>query len=181
MKIKIPKNIDATLIINHIERLSGMHAERPNQQYIYPAGKQKDIFKCETQIDKPIEIQEFITANRQLIEDTFTEPTKALTQYEPEFWYSQLPTILNKRRDKQPNKKTLYLAGISGSMFTSATKGINFNDLPSLFNNNPTMEGIQSPTIYIGMKSTTFCWHTEDVDLYSYNFLHCGAPKVWYW
>ncbi len=33
---------------------------------------------------------------------------------------------------------------------------------------------------YFGMWRSFFGWHKEDADLYSVNFLHWGAPKVWY-
>lgn len=43
-----------------------------------------------------------------------------------------------------------------------------------------TIPGITDPMLYVGMLFTTFCWHTEDNYLSSINYLHGGAPKVWY-
>jgi hypothetical protein len=41
------------------------------------------------------------------------------------------------------------------------------------------ISGITLPWLYFGMLFSTFCWHTEDLYLYSINFNHFGAAKIW--
>jgi hypothetical protein len=51
------------------------------------------------------------------------------------------------------------------------------------FTNNEEINfisGITVPWFYFGMMYSTFCWHTEDMYLYSLNYMHEGAPKIWY-
>lgn len=40
--------------------------------------------------------------------------------------------------------------------------------------------GVTTPWLYFGCMFATFCWHVEDHFLYSLNYMHHGASKVWW-
>ncbi|GLI59739.1 hypothetical protein VaNZ11_001689, partial [Volvox africanus] len=79
----------------------------------------------------------------------------------------------------------LYGADVLGSLFDEDCPGWNLRRLDTvlsrvLHNAGYSLPGVSEPYLYFGMWRTTFAWHTEDMDLYSVNYLHFGAPKQWY-
>ncbi|KAG8995096.1 hypothetical protein FRB94_009473 [Tulasnella sp. JGI-2019a] len=76
-----------------------------------------------------------------------------------------------------------YGADMSGSLFTKDTTEWNVAQLPSFLSRlclNKSLPGVNTPYLYFGMWRATFAWHVEDMDLYSINYIHWGAPKYWY-
>ncbi|KAF5027776.1 hypothetical protein F66182_107 [Fusarium sp. NRRL 66182] len=75
----------------------------------------------------------------------------------------------------------LYGADLMGTLFDESTEEWNLNKLPNLLDVLGTkVPGVNTAYLYLGMWKATFAWHLEDVDLYSINYLHFGAPKQWY-
>lgn len=73
----------------------------------------------------------------------------------------------------------------TGSLFTDETKSWNVAHLESalsrlLPSSNKGLPGVNTPYLYFGMWRATFAWHVEDMDLFSINYIHFGAPKFWY-
>ncbi|KAI5118500.1 hypothetical protein M0805_004000 [Coniferiporia weirii] len=78
-----------------------------------------------------------------------------------------------------------YGADTAGSLFTDATEAWNVSCLPSalarlLPASSNGLPGVNMPYLYFGMWRATFAWHVEDMDLFSINYIHFGAPKFWY-
>lgn len=74
---------------------------------------------------------------------------------------------------------------VIGSLFTDETKSWNVAHLPStlsrlLPSSDKGLPGVNTPYLYFGMWRATFAWHVEDMDLFSINYVHFGAPKFWY-
>ncbi|XP_063771110.1 lysine-specific demethylase 4B isoform X2 [Pseudophryne corroboree] len=79
----------------------------------------------------------------------------------------------------------IYGADISGSLYDNDIQLWNIAGLNTLLDMvdhecGIIIEGVNTPYLYFGMWKTTFAWHTEDMDLYSINYLHFGEPKSWY-
>eukprot|EP01135_Chromosphaera_perkinsii_P002011 Nk52_evm58s215 gene=Nk52_evmTU58s215 len=79
----------------------------------------------------------------------------------------------------------LYGADVVGSLFPESKTVWNVNRLDSILNILPEkydlhISGVNSSYLYFGMWKSTFAWHTEDMDLYSINYIHFGAGKTWY-
>lgn len=75
----------------------------------------------------------------------------------------------------------LYGADMMGTLFDERTESWNLNKLPNLLDVLGTkIPGVNTAYLYFGMWKATFAWHLEDVDLYSINYVHFGAPKQWY-
>jgi hypothetical protein len=75
----------------------------------------------------------------------------------------------------------MYGADMPGSLFKDDTSCWNVAKLPNLLDVLGTnVPGVNTAYLYLGMWKATFAWHLEDVDLYSINYIHFGAPKQWY-
>ncbi|KAK7524803.1 hypothetical protein IWZ03DRAFT_341014 [Phyllosticta citriasiana] len=75
----------------------------------------------------------------------------------------------------------MYGADMPGSLFDEATTSWNVAKLENLLDVLGTkVPGVNTAYLYLGMWKATFAWHLEDVDLYSINYIHFGAPKQWY-
>ncbi|KAJ8382901.1 hypothetical protein SKAU_G00036790 [Synaphobranchus kaupii] len=79
----------------------------------------------------------------------------------------------------------IYGADVNGSLYDEGIEEWNIGHLNSILDLieedcGVSIQGVNTPYLYFGMWKTSFSWHTEDMDLYSINYLHFGEPKSWY-
>jgi len=72
-------------------------------------------------------------------------------------------------------------ADVNGTLTDEEVKCFNINKLGSILDYvekdyHKAISGVNTSYLYFGMWKTTFAWHTEDMDLYSINYLHFGKP-----
>eukprot|EP00013_Stygamoeba_regulata_P025126 CAMPEP_0177646294 /NCGR_PEP_ID=MMETSP0447-20121125/9699_1 /TAXON_ID=0 /ORGANISM="Stygamoeba regulata, Strain BSH-02190019" /LENGTH=834 /DNA_ID=CAMNT_0019148821 /DNA_START=104 /DNA_END=2608 /DNA_ORIENTATION=- len=76
-----------------------------------------------------------------------------------------------------------YGADMLGSLFderitTNAFNVKHLNTILDVLGN--AVSGVTTPYLYFGMWKAMFPFHTEDMNLFSVNYLHFGHPKFWY-
>lgn len=79
----------------------------------------------------------------------------------------------------------IYGADVPGSITDEDCDYFNINRLGTILDlindsYNIQIMGVNTAYLYFGMWKSSFAWHTEDMDLYSINYLHTGEPKSWY-
>jgi [histone H3]-trimethyl-L-lysine9/36 demethylase len=114
----------------------------------------------------------------QNFKDMTEEPTNAPPNLEPD-------ELERKFWRNVPMNPPLYGADVPGSLFDERIRGWTLRRLPSLLSRTleeagAEIPGVTQPYLYAGSWRSFFAWHTEDLDLHSVNYLHCGAPKTWY-
>ncbi|KAE9024649.1 hypothetical protein PF005_g4154 [Phytophthora fragariae] len=138
----------------------------PVSQHV--AGK-KGIFNVDLVERKTMSPAEFKTM-AEATTDKEPQDTDDPMEVERRFWKGLRGTM----------DPPVYGADIVTSLFGDADAlSWNLNDLNTILR-KIDLPGVTQSMLYFGMWRAMFAFHTEDMDLYSINYVHTGKPKFWY-
>ena len=108
-----------------------------------------------------------------------------MTRYKPPNVDSDMDALERKYWKNVCFNSAIYGADVPSSLYDSDQDLWNPARLGTILDvvkedYNTEIEGVTTTYLYFGMWKSSFPWHTEDMDLYSINYLHFGAPKFWY-
>ena len=117
--------------------------------------------------------------------DTENSSESAVMPPEPSAWNEATCREIESEywRGLNFGKPPMYGADLKGTLFDDRTQSWNVGKLDNLLTRlrlRRKLPGVTTPYLYWGMWRATFAWHVEDMDLYSINYIHFGAPKQWY-
>ncbi|GAQ81425.1 protein with JUMONJI domain [Klebsormidium nitens] len=184
----------------YIESIEDELAEFGLGIIIPPRGWKPTSAKYETMnFDVPKPIRQHVTGSKGIYQSVHVEQKgislqdfKAMANLKENMAPIQVDTLGPEHDDLErhfwknvTHFPPLYGADSEGSLFDPDHKGWNIRDLDTclsktLKEHGASLPGVTTPYLYVGMWRSMFAWHTEDVDLYSVNYLHFGEPKSWY-
>jgi jumonji domain-containing protein 2 len=155
-----------------------------------------DLSKLKVVIKKPIcQVVANVEGRGHGIYQQVNVPLKSMTVPEfhnlastPQYATPEFDTYDDLERmywDRMTTHAGIYGADVCGSITDPTCEHWNINKLNTILDfvgkdYDISIDGVNSAYLYFGMWKTTFGWHTEDMDLYSINYLHFGEPKIWY-
>ena len=138
------------------------HGRQPRKKRIFKTAKQRAA-------DREIADEEAFEGFDFRIQDADKYTPERCDELEKAYWRT---LIYNN---------PLYGADMPGSLFDESTTSWNVAKLENILDClAKKLPGVNTAYLYLGMWKSTFAWHLEDMDLYSINYIHFGAPKQWY-
>lgn len=152
-----------------IEKARDMRVRNPISQCV--TGRSGVYSVCNlVKRDLPVRAYEQLALKRSDAPKDFSTQ-ESLFEVERKFWKSLTTTAT----------PPLYGSDVEGTLFADSDVPFNVNKLDCLLKKcGVKLPGITNPMMYVGMWRSFFPFHTEDVNMFSVNVMHIGAPKFWY-
>ncbi|UJR14914.1 hypothetical protein I4U23_001897 [Adineta vaga] len=144
--------------------------ENPIKQEVHGKDGVYSVYNIQQRSVKLSSFQRLASSNRYAAPKAIADDLEKL---EKKYWQSLT------------SNAPIYGADVNGSLYDENQPVWNVNNLGTILDDLITeygtkIQGVNTAYLYFGMWKASFAWHTEDMELYSINYLHFGAPKQWY-